>query len=542
MTRVALSLLTMSLLTACPASAQLNSGISGESLLPSSRDLDRLNLTVAWKNFLPMSSKSDGLATVQIIEKQIFVQTRNNVLVVFDETTGDELSRIAMTKRNLPVFPVAVNRDVVLAVNGPHLHIYDRRNGKQKYVVDLPSTVAAGLAADQHQCFIVLSNERIVSVGLLPEDLRIGLRARKPSEQPEPPSGIKLSVDSAGELNTAGNRSPSLSLLTTLRPPFNTGTRDITPSLVITPTLRPPYRLETGTRSPSVQMMSNLSLLAQYAEINSEDKPRVLWELQANRRLDEKPLMYGEYLFVAGSDRSVFACSKYAERQNQIRGEYVADANISAPIAQYGSDLYLSLMDGNVYWFNGEHFRHADLPVKPFKRYLAGMPVDHKPVISDDSIYLVGSQSGLTRLDRKSFEKVWTNPEVTRLFAVNPNVIYAGDRRGNLIILDRARGLKLTSFDIRSFNYAITNDQDDRLFLASNNGTLLCLHERGMRRAEPLRLKEPKPPIDLREEIPRRKEADPKAMDPEMKKEEAKKDPEPKKEDEPKKDADPKSN
>ena len=86
-----------------------------------------------------------------------------------------------------------------------------------------------------------------------------------------------------------------------------------------------------------------------------------MWELQANRHMDE-PLMYGEFLIVAGADRSIFVCSKYADRQNRIRHEYLADGNLSATIAQYGPELYFCVSDGNVYWLNIENFRNSDVP------------------------------------------------------------------------------------------------------------------------------------------------------------------------------------
>jgi hypothetical protein len=364
-------------------------------------------------------------------------------------------------------------------------------------------------------------------------------------DEPDQPTGISLAPQATGELATVKNNAPSITMLHSLRPPFNYYTKDVSPSLVMSPTLRPPYRMETANRAPSMAMMTNLNKLAEYSEINVEDKPRVLWELQANRRMDEAPLMYGEHLIVAGADRSVFVCSKYAERQNRIRHEYLADRELSAPITQYGPELFVCVGDGNVYWVSVEDFRNSDIPVKQIKRYLSGMPIDRAPIVTDDSLYLAGSQAGVTRLDRKSFEKVWKNPDVDRVFAVNPNVVYAGDRRGNLVILDRARGLKLAAFDLRSFSFSVPNNRDDRLFLASDKGMLICLHDRAFRRTELLRKKEPKPPADPLEE-PVAREPDPK-KEPEAKKEaepkkepDAKKEVEPKKEPDAKKEADPK--
>lgn len=522
------------LVVTVPAVAQRDPGTYSQPVIPATRDLDRLNLEITWKNYIPLENRSDGIATVQMIDDKIFVQTRSNLLVVLSEATGSEIWRMAMPKRYTPVFPLAANRNLVLVVNGPRLYLLDRLDGKIKYHVDLPSTVAAGLAADIHQCFVVLSNNRIVSVGLLSEDVQPGLRVRPIIDQPETPNSIQLAPESTGDSSTTRNIAPSLTLLRSLRPPYKYHSKDITPSLSLSPTLRNPFRIETGNRAPSIQMMSNLNNLAQSSEINSDDKPRIMWELQANRRMDEAPLMFGEFLIVAGADRSVFVCNKHAEHQNSIRHEYLADHVLSAPVTQYGPDLYFCVGDGNVYWVNVEMFRNSDTPVKHIKRYLTGSPIDRKPVVTDDSIFFSGTQAGMTRLDRKTFSKVWTNLEVDRLYAANPNVLYAGDRRGNLVVLDRARGLKLATLDIKDFSFPIVNDRDDRLFLAAHNGLLLCLNDRTYRRPELLRKNEPAPPADPHD-VPARKQFDVKDVP------EAKKAPEPKVEPEMKKAPEPKN-
>jgi hypothetical protein len=167
------------------------------------------------------------------------------------------------------------------------------------------------------------------------------------------------------------------------------------------------------------------------------------------------------------------------------------DNHLSAPIAQYGPDLYFCIADGNVFWLNVEDFRNPEVPVRHLKRYLVGNPIDRLPITTDDSIYLAGGQAGVTRLGRKSFERVWRNTEVDRVFSVGPKLVYAGDHRGNLMVLDRLRGLTLATLDIRAFPFYFENDQDDRLFLAGQDGLILCLHDRSLRRPVPIRPNEP---------------------------------------------------
>jgi len=504
------------LLAAAPAFGQGDTTTYIQPSVPTLRDLDRLNLQMAWKEVAPVENRSDGLASVQMIDNQVFVQTRGNVVVVLDLATGGEIWRMNMPKRYVPVFGLAANRNLVMVVNGPRLYVLDRVNGKMKYNVELPSTVAAGLAADNHQCYVVLSNNRLISVGLDPEDVRRGFTRPRLIESPDPPTGLSIKPQETGELTSTSNISPSLTLLRSLKPPYTYYSRDVSPSLAMLPTLRTPYRNETGNRAPSMAMVSNLSKLAEYSEIGTEDKPRILWELQANRRVEQAPLTYGEFLIVASADRTVFVVDKYAERQNTIRHEYQIDSNISAPIAQYGPELYFCVADGNVYWVNVEYFRNSDVPVRHIKRFLSGVTIDRQPIVTDDSLFLASSAGAVFRLDRKQLEKVWMNNEVDRIYSVNSSVVYAGDRMGNLVVIDRARGLTLSKLDMRSFNFPIANNVNNRLMMGSNAGMILSMFDRGHRQTEQLRPNAPPAPMDQRDlmnmPLEPKKDVEPKMM------------------------------
>jgi outer membrane protein assembly factor BamB len=540
-----LAALTGLLIVAAPVLAQRDSTVYTQPSIPSLRDLDRLNLDLSWKTYIPIDNRSDGIASVQIVENRIYVQTRANVLIVLNENTGEEIWRRPFPRRYLPVLPLAVIRELVLVVNGPVLYLLDRTDGKMKYSVELPATVCAGLATDAQQCFLALANDRVISVGLTPEDIQPGLRVRPLIDRPEPPSGVTPNGPSISALVTAGNRTPSLATVNSLSAPFKYTGKDISPSYAVSETLRNPYVLENGNRSPSIQIMNSMRQVTQFTEINSQDTPRILWELQNHRRVETTPILFdGEmdhFVVMAAADR-VFVCDKYARKGNTIHHEYLADSNISAPLARYGPELYFCVADGNVYWVHIESFHNPEVPVLHVKRYTADSAIDRIPLITDDSIYLASSQGGVTRLDRQTFARVWSNPEVNQVFAVNPNLVYAGNRSGDLVVLDRKRGSKLASLDIKGFNFPILNDQDDRLLLAGSNGLLICLRDRTFRRAVPLRQNEPKPAVDAREAAKEpaqpKKEVEPK-KEPEVKKEvEPKKEPEVKKEVEPKKEPD----
>lgn len=122
--------------------------------------------------------------------------------------------------------------------------------------------------------------------------------------------------------------------------------------------------------------------------------------------------------------------------------------------------------------------------------------VTRKPYATDPDLFVSVENSGLYRLDRATGDILWLNPEATRFVAVNPKFVYAMDRSGRLLVLDYVRGTRLSVFDTRDFVVPIGNDLTDRLFLASHDGLLVCLHDREYTR--PLRQKNEQPPLPLK--------------------------------------------
>ena len=96
-----------------------------------------------------------------------------------------------------------------------------------------------------------------------------------------------------------------------------------------------------------------------------------------------------------------------------------------------------------------------------------------------DDVYLEPENNGLMRLSRGNGDVVWRNAEAVRFLAANKKFVYANDRHGQLLILDRVRGTQLAGFNSRDYVFPITNVVNERLFLAAHDGQLLCLYDRG---------------------------------------------------------------
>jgi outer membrane protein assembly factor BamB len=538
---------------------------------PAAGDLDRLSLTVAWRLYLPVTDRSDGIASVQPVDDQVFVQLKSGRVICiqaeFNPKTfrkaGDVLWQYRPVGQIGVVRPLAVGPTEVYLAHGDQLLLLDRADGKVKYNEELQSTAAAAPIADARSVYLPLQNRRVVAYS---HTVRIpGYRPPRPYEAPDPVVKMTLAPQPADALVTPQNRTPSVTAVETLRPPFKKAENqiDISPSLASAKTVNPPYRAYEGAQAPSVAALPSLRELYSAADKSSPTRIKYEWELLTGGNLDQAVVLTGDPAVPAldrlttASGRTILTAYRDSPVTNSISTEYFATANVSAPLVAQGDLLYVASADNNLISLSMRELRQPSQAVNtlPIGKFTTGGPVEQKPLLTDDSLYVVGTRYGLIRLQRGTLLPLWTerledgrlrpkpNPEVVRVLAANSSFLYALDRQGKLLVIDVARGQTLSALPLSGFDFHVTNELTDRLYLASGNGLLLSLHDRRRRAPEflqkamaPAAPKKVEPVEEKKE--PEAKEPPPKAEPP--KAEPPKKEPPPKAE-EPKKEPPPKA-
>jgi len=202
-------------------------------------------------------------------------------------------------------------------------------------------------------------------------------------------------------------------------------------------------------------------------------QPQYLWdymtETRPETRLEQTSILTGDYLFQAGANGLFFAMSKFEPR---IYYQFQADAPVSAAIGGWGEVAYVPSDDFRVY--------ALDIVLgKILWRFVGGGPIRQKPRVTDDSLYVTAERAGLYRLNRTTGDMTWRNADANRFLAVNNKFLYATDLNGRMLILDRARGTQLAVYEgARDFVVPLSNELNDRIYLASNDGLLVALHDR----------------------------------------------------------------
>jgi len=406
--------------------------------VPSSDALDRLNLKMAWRTYVPTDGKRDSLIGAYVLPGQLLVQTRSGLVIALDPETGQQQWRTMVGQPYQLVRGLTHNSQSVFAIStGTVLFALDRRTGDVQWQYELPNGVAAFPVADEELLFISLGIGRLFAYAL-PRPVQL--------------AGDKTGKETVKKPEKVADKAPS----------FYGGSSVTTASIGPLSSSRDAYRdASTGPR------------------------PVPLWDYRTIGRLEKSPLVSGNVVVFADTDGRVIGLNR-EDRTEQW--SFLTEKEISAPVSQYGELVYIASKDANLY--------AVRIPTgRQLWRFASGSIMLHKPVVTEEDVFVVPESEGLYRLSRTTGDTVWQNKQATRFLALNPKFVYATDRHGRLLVLDRARGTQLSVYDgTRDYVFPVSNEMTDRVYLAANDGLIVCLHDRQF--SKPLRNKEgeePKP-------------------------------------------------
>jgi outer membrane protein assembly factor BamB len=383
--------------------------------VPPREALDRLNLKLAWSSFVSTEGMRDGIASVQLSGGLLLVQTRSGLVTALGAENGHTLWRTRIGRPYRRPLPLAFNRKGIYAVNGTSLFALDRDTGAKLWEFDLSGGASSPPVAGEYQIYVGFGTSRL-SAYLLPQADR--------SNEALPTTEFANYL--RGEEQSAG--------------------------------------YPTGTLAT---------------------QPILAWQALTQARLEFAPVLGAENILFAAPDGLIFGMEKFPVRTRRATERFryqLTDSPINVPPGHYEDMAYIGSSDSNVYAVNTTSGR-TDW------RFTTGTAIHRQPIATEKDVYVISERRGLARLNRATGESLWhlprggvdfpANREADRFLAANAKFVYAADASGRLLVLDRATGLRLSQYDgIRDFSVPFANEMNDRIYLAANNGHLLCLHDR----------------------------------------------------------------
>lgn len=111
-------------------------------------------------------------------------------------------------------------------------------------------------------------------------------------------------------------------------------------------------------------------------------------------------------------------------------------------------------------------------------RYSASEPLMSAPVVVGDQVY-VTSTSGMHAIDLSSGTRRWKTMVARNFLAADDVSVFATDRVGRLIMLNRETGSQTGVLDVPEMDLQIANRLTDRVYIGMRSGLIQCLRRTG---------------------------------------------------------------
>lgn len=316
------------------------------------------------------------------------------------------------------------------------------------------------------------------------------------------------------------SRTASLSALPRVTPPYTLENEIATPAIGLLPSLRQPYRLRNDhqkdiQQTPSIGVIPpSVAAALALTDLRPRNvQPQMRWEYGLTSRILYPLFLTPTRVWALTDAQVVTALNKIDKKVEAL--EQLTDP-ISAPPARAGMTAYIPLGSGYVVAVEGNAGSISGGLVASWRTGVGGI-ANRTPFVTEKHVFAHGDGSGVVCLDRATGAIVWrTDSAADRVIAstevpeAKPDpkappralappthgFVYVRDRQGRLMVFDAARATDpankrsapLGSIDLAEFNVHITNTVTDRIYLAADNGLIVCLRDMSPKFARPVRI------------------------------------------------------
>lgn len=221
------------------------------------------------------------------------------------------------------------------------------------------------------------------------------------------------------------------------------------------------------------------------------DKPHLIWNMKTNGRVTTRPLIADRIVCMGSEDGRTFV---NLSNEPTPLFRIPTGGPIGDEFGHHGSRMLLiPSADNNLYAVDV-------MTAKVFWVFPSGAPVHQAPIVAGDDVFVINEAGDLSLLDPKTGAAHWTTQtDSGRFLGVSPSKVYLRNHEGDLMTVDRESGkiladpestLGRAGLDLRRYDLSLADQFDDRLFLGTSSGVVICLREIGQ--TTPQLLRDPK--------------------------------------------------
>lgn len=431
-----------------PAFSQAPYKIFTSPKLPARDALQRMNLAMAWTARVSVDGNRDGIASVQIIPgktNQLVVQTYKGAVYLYDADNGDLVWKTMVGVAFWEPQPAGFNSQCIFVTRRNVLHVLNRVDGTQRVFTydERNKQFTFGYELNFSPNATLVADEDFVYV----------------------PMGDRLHAIYMPDFVQIDKVRKALEMRKEGKGPIEDKKNLLDESIV-----------PTGPDSPQPVFFFGYKF--------------------ANEIMTSPPLVYGDQISMLTTDGALTSVDRFEKGPRKELFDFQAHGKTLGGAGQYNNFAYMASSDFNLYAINMG-------TGKLQWRYVSGAPIVRKPEVNDTAIYVSPEQVGLRRLDRVTGKELWTNRDTVRFLAANSTNVYAQDQHGKFYVLDARRGTTLAMYDLSLWAIAMPNEWTDRIYLAANDGQILCLRHRDL--TKPLIMKSEEAPPKKEEKIEKKK-------------------------------------
>ncbi|MEN6427446.1 MAG: PQQ-binding-like beta-propeller repeat protein [Phycisphaerales bacterium] len=151
--------------------------------------------------------------------------------------------------------------------------------------------------------------------------------------------------------------------------------------------------------------------------------------------------------------------------------QFDAAEAIAGPIIRDGNSLYFASKDTNVYRVDMTGATGASMAWK----FQTEAVLERAPRVTQGYVYQYAPGRGLTAIDKRTGQAVWSVPEGLDLLAEVELKAYLITKVRTLVVMDNATGKRVYSINSAPVVAHISNTENARIYIADEHGRIACL-------------------------------------------------------------------
>ncbi len=195
-----------------------------------------------------------------------------------------------------------------------------------------------------------------------------------------------------------------------------------------------------------------------------------IWRYQTPSEIVSPPISTGLSVCFASSSGTLYSVSAKGQK---LVFQFECDSKIVTPLGRNEKSILLASEDSRMFCLDQDNgqFRWA---------FTSAHPIRQQPRFFGSRVYVTPETVGTFALNSDSGSQVWEVPQAQarRVLMVGQSRLYAVNAQNEIVVIQASDGKVVGKLPHRQFTMSPTNDRTDRMFLATQDGLVVCVKER----------------------------------------------------------------